>query len=204
MDIIYDFETVAIGENAAVPSLAILAFDPSELLTFDELINNSLRLKFNLKQQFTDYDRKYDASTIAWWKDSQRAEAYKQVIMPSSEDISLSEAPLRINQYLASMGYQPNSGEKVWTRGNDFDVPLMKNIYEMFGKEVPYPFWCVRDIRTEIDAITPYWDDSHEGKGYTKNFPYPEGFIAHVETHDIARDVLMMQYSHIKLIEKMS
>lgn len=204
MDIIYDFETVAIGEGAAVPSLAILAFDPSELLTFDELVSKSLRLKFNLKQQFVEYGRKYDTDTINWWKDADRAEAYKQVIAPSAEDISLSEAPLRINQYLASMGYQPNSGEKVWTRGNDFDVPLMKNIYNQFGKEVPYPFWAVRDIRTEIDCVTPYWDENHEGKGYVKNFPYPEGFIAHVETHDIARDVLMMQHTHLSLINSMT
>lgn len=206
--LIYDFETVANGcktPNAACPSLAVNVFDPSEDKSFDELVANTIRFKFKLSEQFTKYGRISDEDTVGWWKKPENAKAYAMVIEPSSEDISLSELGPLLQAYLNDQGYDAGDDKStVWTRGNSFDVPILSNIYAYFGWDEPYPWWRVRDVRTEIDAIVPYWDKNHAGYGYIKGFPYPDNFIKHKEEHDCARDILMLQHAHLGMQEMLS
>lgn len=204
LDLIFDWETAGNKPHSAVASIALIVFDPAELLSFDELVAKSLRIKFKMPEQFSKFGRTYDQDTIDWWKKPENAEAYKMVIEVDGSEVSLSEMGPIVQAYLDRVGYVPNIGEKIWTRGNSFDPPIFSHIYEYFGWEEPYPWWNVRDVRSTIDAIVPYWDNTHEGYGYIKSFPYPEGFIKHKEEHDCARDILMMQHAHIGLINYMN
>lgn len=198
--LLYDFETVDNKPTAAIPSFAIIVFDPEEIAPFEELVKNALRLKFDLDEQFA-MGRTWRQEEVDWWSEPAQKEAYDMVIKKDGSEISLSQMGPIVQHYLDEQGYEPNVGEKIWTRGNSYDPPILTNIYDQFGWDEPYPWWNVRDVRTEIDAITPYWDVMHEGRGYVKGFPYPEGFVKHKEEHDCARDILMMQYTHVKMIE---
>lgn len=203
--IILDFETVGNAQrnpNVATPSLAILVFDPTELKPFDELVSDALRLKFNLKQQFNQYKREWDQDTVDWWSKPENANARSMVIDPSHEDIDLCEMGPRIKKYLDEMGYEPNGkDDRIWARGPQFDMVLFENIYKNFGWEVPFPWWNIRDIRTEIDAITSIWNPNHTPNGYDDSFVWPEGVVKHREDHDVALDVMMMQNTHLKLLD---
>lgn len=202
--IIYDFETVDTKPTSAVASVAFILFRPEELKTFDELVSGALRIKFDIKEQLSTLNRTFSKDTVEWWKSEENAEAYKKVIMPSPQDVSIRFFNEILTKWLADNKYVANCGEKIWTRGNNFDPPIFDNIYQQFGWEANYPWWNVRDVRTEIDAVVPYWDDSHAGRGYIKDFPYDDKFMKHMETHDCARDILMMQYAHIGLAHKLS
>lgn len=204
LHVMYDWETTDNRPTSAVASIAVILFRPEELKTFEELVDSALRVKFDIAEQFSKFGRTWNQSTIDWWRHPDQAEAYKSVIAPSVDDVSLSEFGPILDRWLADNGYQANVGEKIWTRGNNFDPPIFSSIYEQFGWEEPMPWWNIRDVRTEIDAVTPYWQPDHEGYGYIKDFPYPDGFIKHKEEHDCARDILMMQYAHIGLCQRLN
>ena len=201
--LIFDFETLdnRSYNRPVVPSVAFLVFDPEVLMSFDQLVDNSLRIKFDISEQI-QHGRKYNQETVDWWRKPDNSEAYKKVIEVDGSEVGLGQLDSLLKEYLIEMEYDPGKG-KVWTRGNSFDVPILDNIYEDFGWDPAFSWWNVRDIRTEIDAITPHFDSTHAGYGYIKDFPYPKGFIKHQETHDVSRDVLMMQQAHIQLMTKM-
>lgn len=198
-NIIFDFETVGNAQadpNVAIPSMAMLVFDPDEQLPFEELVKRCLRIKFNLSEQFNKYGRTYDKETVEWWSKPENKTAYDMVCLPSSIDVDLSIAPSIIKQYLEHMEYIPNAeGDRIWTRGNAFDVPLLENVYKQFGSEVPFPWWNIRDIRTAIDENCSVYCESHKMNGYDPTFVWPEDVIKHREEHDVALDVLMLQHS---------
>ena len=198
--LLYDWETLSPGgyPDTAVLSIGMIVFDPSEILSFDQLVSNALRIKFDYTEQINRMGRVYDKETIDWWNQPENADAKAKVVDRDGTERSLSDMKSIVDKYLEIMEYDGTKG-KVWTRGNDFDSPILVNVYKQFNWEMPYSWWNIRDIRTEIDAITQYWDHNHEGYGYIKDFPYPDGFIKHLETHDCCRDVLMMQYTHSKL-----
>lgn len=207
--LIIDWESVGNGQKnpkCGVPSIGLLVFKPSEILEFPDLVSRAFKLKFNLSEQFQKFGRTWDQDTIDFWNAPEQVEAKKMVIEPSPQDISLSQMGPLVKQYLEHMGYSEHDferGGKIWSRGNAFDFPIFSNVYDYFGWDEPFPFWAVRDVRSNIDAIAEIWDPQHEGWGYVRGFPYPEGFIKHMETHDISRDVLMMQYNYSKLGEWM-
>lgn len=206
--VIIDFETIGNAQkhpNCATPSMGILVFDPSELLDFDQLVNRALRIKLDYKAQIAN-GRVTDADTIAWWQSPDQAEARKHVIDYDGSEVSLERMALMINVYLERMGWtiqDVKNGGMFWSRGNAFDMPLLSNIYDSIGVEEPIPFWAIRDVRTHVDAITSIWDTSHYENGYVSGFPMPKNATKHIETHDIALDVMHMQYTQIKLIEFM-
>ena len=205
LHVIYDFETVDNKPSAALASAAFILFRPEELKTFDELVAGALRIKFDLKEQFSpEIGRSWNKETIDWWKSEEQADAYQKVIKPSANDVSIKYFNQILQKWLTDNGYVANVGEKIWTRGNSFDPPMLDSVWNQFGWDPCFPWWNTRDVRTEIDAVTPYWDANHEGRGYIKDFPYPNNFIKHMETHDCARDIMMMQYAHVGLCQRLN
>jgi hypothetical protein len=203
LNVIFDLETVDTKPSAALASIAIIVFDPSTLQDFDTLVNNACRIKFKINEQFqAPFNRTFSKSTVEWWKSPEQAEAYQKVIAPSNEDVSITELPRMLKAYLDKMGYKPNVGEKVYCRGM-MDTPILEDVLRMCGAEPLMPWWSFRDVRTEIDAIAPYWDGEHQSWGNMKSFVNPSNFVKHVEIMDCAIDVMKMQYAHLKLIEKM-
>lgn len=204
--IILDFETLANAQkhpNCVTPSIGILVFDPSEMVDFDTLVKRALRIKFNWREQIA-MGRYVDNETVEWWKDPKQADAFKRVILEDGSEVSLSRFVHMIQVYLDRMGWSfedTRNGGMVWSRGNAFDMPLYTNICDSFGAEEHYPFWAIRCIRTRIDAITEVWNSNHYPDGYVDCFPWPENAVKHIETHDIALDVLQMQYTQVKLYE---
>lgn len=199
--IIFDFETMGNAQedpNVVVPSLGVLVFDPNEIVPFDELVKRAIRFKFDIREQRQLFGRTTHLDTLEWWRKPENFDAYNRVIIASGEDISLSELGPRLDEYLRKMDWSAaTDGDacgRVWTRGNAFDGPLMTNIMKYFDYEEAFPFYLLRDVRTKIDAIAELYDDEHPCWGYPRGFTTPDGFVKHIETHDVAVDVLQMQY----------
>lgn len=188
MNYIFDFETLSTDRvNGAIVSMAILEFDTyrfnTEPYEYLQLVNNTGFIKFNVEDQVKNHGRKIDPDTLKWWGE-QSAEARAQ-LKPSENDKLLSECIPFINDYIGS-----TKVDKVFSRGNTFDPIILDYIGVQFNQVIPWGHWAMRDTRSIIDGMA--WGSD------VKNSFIPDElqplFVAHDPAHDIAMDVMRMQF----------
>jgi hypothetical protein len=186
--IIIDFETLGNGQERddfIIVDVSWLHFDLKQTFTFDDLVSKARRIKFDINEQF-ELGWRAEHDTLEWWK-KQDKEAVKN-IKPSSEDQSLSEFIEKFNADLKR--YSP---KYLWSRGNDFDLPILKRIYRTMGDNInnKIPFNSASDVRTALRVASNFtlkWDGFIPPTGKNVNY------IKHDSKHDIAMDVLRLQY----------
>lgn len=183
--VIYDFETLSQNPlTGPVINMAMLQYDETRFqtnpYTFQELVNEAALIKFDIKEQIEKYGRIIQKETMDWWLSQD--EEIRRFLKPSDKDRSirdlaefcLDEAPVV---------------DVVYTRGNTFDPVYMTSLNEAVGNSDPWPWWLVRDTRSFIEGATIGCDVKN-----TFDPPNCEGFIHHDPIHDIAKDVMRMQY----------
>ena len=183
---IFDFETLSQEQtNGVVLSMAMLNFAESRFIgdmayTFDELVENTHTIKFNVEEQVKKYKRQINKDTLDWW--SQQGDLAKKQLKPSEDDVSIDQL------YKFFILNKSANVKKVYTRGNTFDPIFLEYIMRQIHKPMPYDWWEVRDTRSLIEGLS--WGTD------LKNSFTPEGcenFIAHDPKHDIAMDVMRLQ-----------
>lgn len=186
--VIFDFETLSTDVNQGVVlSLGLLTYTSSRFVndpyTYDELLENTKYMKFDVTEQVKKYGRKIDKSTLEWWK-TQGLDA-KKVLNP---DPSLDQSIEKLYSFFV-INVNMNNLKTVFTRGNTFDIPIFEGIVKSTGNDIPYPFWMVRDTRSYLDGLL-------HGSGQ-KNSYVPDcckdKFVAHDARHDVVMDVMRMQ-----------
>ena len=178
----FDVETIGIESNSIVLSAAIIKFDFDNLKTFQEYLDDSCFVKFDVEEQLK-LGRTKTASTIDWWK--KQADIPKQVsLLPSKNDVSAKEGMSTLKKYIAD-----NGGEDIiWARGS-LDQMAIDSLCRAIDFEplVRYNMW--RDVRTAIDFLST---TSSNGYCKIKNFNPDLYVIKHDPRHDCALDILMM------------
>ena len=165
--------------------MAMLNFAESRFVgdiayTFDELVENTHTIKFNVEEQVKKYKRQINKDTLDWW--SQQGDLAKKQLKPSEDDVSIDQL---YNFFIVN---KSANVKKVYTRGNTFDPIFLEYIMRQIHKPMPYDWWEVRDTRSLIEGLS--WGTE------LKNSFIPEGcenFIAHDPKHDIAMDVMRLQ-----------
>ena len=184
--IIFDFETLSQEQtNGVVLSMAMLNFAECRFIgdnayTFDELVQNTQMIKFNVEEQVKKYNREINRDTLTWW--SEQGELAKQQLKPSENDVSIDQL---YNFFIVN---KSTNVKKVYTRGNTFDPIFLEYIMRQTNNPMPYDWWEVRDTRSLIEGLS--W-----GSDLKHSF-IPDGcesFIAHDPKHDIAMDVMRLQ-----------
>ena len=90
---IFDFETLSQEQtNGVVLSMAMLNFSESRFTSdisykFDELVENTHIIKFNVEEQVKKYKRQINKDTLNWW--AEQGELAKQQLKPSPNDVSI-------------------------------------------------------------------------------------------------------------------
>ena len=186
--VIFDFETLSSDVNRGVVlSIGLLTYTSSRFsndpYTYEELLENTKYMKFDVTEQVKKYDRKIQKSTLDWWN-TQGIEA-KKVLDP---DPSIDQSIDKLYNFFV-INVNMNNLKTVFTRGNTFDIPILEGILKETGNDIPYPFWMVRDTRSYLDGLL-YGAN-------TRNSYIPEGckekFVAHDARHDVVMDVMRMQ-----------
>lgn len=195
--VIIDFETLDTKPSTAITALSVLMFDPSELKSFDELVKCTKFLKFDWKEQIQN-GRTTSEDTLNFWRSPDNKEAFDFCVQPKDDDISIKDLPNTLSEMFKGIN---TSDIIVYSRGNSFEFGIMDNIFESLGEMNPIPFWSHRDVRTEIDSIMQHLDPNHKFDGNINGLSI-DGFIKHNPVHDCAKDVISMQYAHVKLAEK--
>jgi len=171
--------------NGVVLSMAMVNFAESRFTsdipyTFEELVENTHTIKFNVEEQVKKYKRIIKKDTLKWWV--QQGDLAKEQLKPSPEDVSI------VQLYNFFIVNKSANVKKVYTRGNTFDPIFLEYIMRQTNNPMPYDWWEVRDTRSLIEGLS--W-----GSDLRNNF-IPEGcagFIAHDPKHDIAMDVMRLQ-----------
>jgi hypothetical protein len=188
MDIIYDFETLSQDAiSGVVVNLAITEFDPDRYITdpytYDELVENSTHIKFDIEDQVRNYGRKICKDTLLWWK-NQSIEALKQLTPNKKLDVSIDSL------YDILIGMKCDQAKHVWSRGNSFDPVLIDSILKATGKPHLKNWWAIRDTRSFLDGML--FGSRIDNKFIPEDIK--NKFISHDSRHDIAMDVYRMQY----------
>lgn len=105
---VYDIESLGIESTAVILSAAIVYFDASKNPSYQELLDNTLFVKFDSKEQVNKYGRTVSKSTLEWW-DKQPEYSKEISFYPSDKDVSAIEGINTIKSYIAS---KPNAEKK--------------------------------------------------------------------------------------------
>lgn len=179
--LLIDIETLGTDPDAVVLSIACVPFMLEVHTYFGELVSSGFCVKFDVKEQIKTYHRSIEDGVMKWWK-TQPKGVFDSMVRPTIGDMSLKDGLTHMNKFVAGVkGYQFNESY-VWSRGNNFDFPILKSAYKDAGIGLPYNDWRVRDVRTAIDIMAGVDD----GK-YQLQFG-GDGFIAHNPLHDAAMD----------------
>lgn len=131
-----DLETLGLTPDSVVLSIGATEFGWADT-------NNPERrfyAELDVNKQPT---RKIDPKTLAWWS--------MQPNMPTGH--ILAETAIRLfHDYLVSRS--ENQSIVLWSRGTDFDIPLLYSLYAEAGIDPPWKYYNVRDLRT-LDKLLP-------------------------------------------------
>lgn len=185
--LIYDYETLSLDrDNCVILCLAALSFDEKRFAyadpyEWDELIDNSHFIKFDVTDQVKRYGRTIDKSTLKWWN-NQRSDIQK-ILKPSIHDKPIEEL------YDFFKRVTPNPIHRIYTRGNTFDPIITDGIIELLEKDHVHNWHQIRDTRSMFEGMS-------YGVDIKNNFvpeEYKERFIPHDPIHDIVMDVIRFQ-----------
>lgn len=145
--LVIDFETLDTIPTSIVLSFGCLAFNPDDIEDINQECVEKLRKQgkhwvFNVKLQ---NDRTASRDTIEWWK-NHREQA--DIIFKATDTISLNDWMDEFDEFCAQ---HIDKNTIVMIRGQDFDAPIIKDIYRRAGRALPFNEWKIRDTRTLVD-----------------------------------------------------
>lgn len=138
MDVMIDLETMGVGNNSAIVSIAAVRFNIVTGKTYD-YFDVKIDLDSCLKKGF-----KVSGRTILWWL-CQDAEARGSLAIGPS--ISIEEALTEFSKFL-----RPD--DVLWSNGLRFDIALLEDAYQLLNMKIPWDFHNERDVRTLV-AFAP-------------------------------------------------
>lgn len=134
-DVMIDCETLATTADAVIMSLGAVKFNAHTLEIDDDAFYASISIDSNLA-----LGRRITESTIQFWL-AQSAEAQAVFTEPKS---TLEEALSSFSEWLG------NNKRHVWSKGADFDLPMIAHAYTQLDMEIPWLFWNSRCARTYL------------------------------------------------------
>jgi hypothetical protein len=145
VDVMIDLETMSIRPNAAVLTLAAVAFDPDFPSTVEELLRPEKHLYLHLALS-DQRDRDIDPSTIMWWM--QQSDEARKALLPPAES-----SPLRPLDAMIEFRnwYHGVSGLRLWSFGAVFDNVIVTDLFRQVGLINP------TSHRNQLCARTVYY-----------------------------------------------
>lgn len=180
--VVLDLETLGSRDDAVILSLGLTFSRYDEhTKTFQQLVDEGLYLKFNIKEQLAR-GRKTQDRVVQWWY-KQDFEA-KQVLIPKPDDVSLYSLPERFAAYFKSKGLTAKDCD--WYDRKSFDMSKLQYMFEEeLGGDVPWRPTQEFEVATAFRFLGM---DRYAGI-QVKDIP---GAIYHNAVHDAAVDHLRL------------
>lgn len=181
-----DIETLGTSSHAVVLSLGMMIVDVSSDFTYQDLMDHSFFVKFDVEEQKA-LGREMEQRTIDWWK-KQEKEVFDAQVRKKPYDESVYNGLVKAARWLDDdEDYNRGSGT-VWTRGA-IDSMVLEDLSKHMDLGPLFPYYLVRDVRTAVDIL---YDSSN---GYVKfDAEIPSDAKKHNPVHDCALNALMLRY----------
>lgn len=134
MHCMLDIETLGTKARSVVLTIGALKFDPNSLADPTE----GLHLYLEIDDQ-TNRGRLISESTLEWWGEQDES---------VRSDVFREDGRIGVESALDQLAAFVKDADGVWAQGPTFDMVILEDLYETFGKKVPWRFSKVRDSRT--------------------------------------------------------
>lgn len=190
--LVFDVETLGTESTAVILSAAMLYIDMSKPKhTWESLYENTLFVKFNVKDQVENYKRGVEKTAIDWWN-KQCSLAKEQSFFPKKGDLKAKDGIAILRNYIT----QNCDPEKtlIWTRGS-LDQMSIDSLCKACDEELLIRYSNYRDMRTYVDLTA-----TNPVRGYCNidKTKYPEFdrnlVVKHNPIDDVVLDALMLLY----------
>jgi 3' exoribonuclease, RNase T-like len=187
-----DIESLSVESTTVILSIGMLYVKDTNPKTYQELLDESIFLKLNAKEQVENYNRVVDSETLKWWA-KQSDMTKKRSFVPSEKDLSVGLALDTLRLWCDKVG--DRNKDMVWVRGS-LDQMALDSLTKVAGRTSIFPYNSYRDIRTAIDILYPetskngYVDiDTNLCSGFDRSQVHK-----HSPEYDCAFDAAMMLY----------
>lgn len=152
-----DIETLGTGDNAAMMSLAIVAFDPHKGLESAMLLDSADRhvtpyFYTHIDPQSLNLGE-LDAETVRWWMT--QSDTARTSLFDSNGHQELSSALMKLTIWLQQRGVRRldhESPQRLWSKSPIFDERILRQAYTRCGLAFPFHRRTTRDMRTLYDV----------------------------------------------------
>lgn len=130
------------------PGCCILSIGAAGIDKKGEEVNFYCRISYD-KSKAEGFED--DSETLAWW--------LKQDTATRNESFGGNEDPQDVvNEFVDFVRKNFDTSARdfsIWSKGSDFDFPILKAYLDAYDLETPWPFWSQRDYRT-LQAVFPF------------------------------------------------
>lgn len=188
MNWMLDGETLAVCPNAVLRNLALAPFTLSTAETKESLRAKTLSIWISGEDQLK-HGREIDEDTWNWWnKNYARAhqghpdEIYAAHILGDHpDDMSVEDACQTIAAYMNDI----KADGLIFSRGSNFDFPILESLFKNAKMEIPWNTWKVTCSKSIIRFICEDDRDTEMGLVSAKS--------SHEASYDVAIEVLKLQ-----------
>lgn len=133
-----DIETLGTGPTAHVLQIGICPFRFEEDWVGEPTT-------FGIDPEVAQPGSSIDGSTVRWWIDSRRQEAWGSIMGHPTHSPALASAMLI--QEISEHGDRITG---VWAKSPQFDLVILRHFFEWYCHKVPWEFRIERDLRTLV------------------------------------------------------
>ena len=184
---IFDVETLSVESTGVVLSAAIIQFNPEDLPSYQQLLDNACFVKFNSRDQIKRLNRSVDKGTLDWW-DKQHSYLKEVSLNPLASDVTAEVGLQLIKDYMAK--FPKAKQQTMWARGS-LDQMVIDSLAKSVDVEAITNYNVWRDVRTAVDLL--YGTTNGYAEVDHKEFNRAS-VIKHQPVHDCALDAMMLLY----------
>lgn len=160
-DIMLDLETFGNGNNAAIVSIGLVAFNAdSDALELGSLIGDTFERRIDLDATRPEMRGDIDPSTVEWWL--QQGPDARQALVAGPR-VQLGQAVWEMLPWLGLRVAEAGDKNRIrlWSNGPTFDEIILRSAFRRYNLNLPISFRASRCCRTLRDqALELGFDES--------------------------------------------
>lgn len=146
-DVMVDLETFGTGNRACILSIGACRFNPK-----GQGVPEDDAHRFHVyvdPESCVEIGMDTTVSTLMWWLDPERRPAWDVQQANNGQRVHIYDA---LNRFASWIG----KDKPVWGNGATFDNVILRNAYQLAGKETPWAFWndrCYRTMKSQVPCV---------------------------------------------------
>lgn len=130
--IMLDLETLGVNAGCVVSQIGAVEFDDYEIIS-------TFKVNIDIEDSVNKHGLKLEPRTLLWWFEQPEAARNAVFLQPAcSLDFALGHLNSAFNW----------NDVEVWCNGASFDFPIIKHLFNVTKREMPWKYWNEMDFRT--------------------------------------------------------